>query len=56
MDTVFHFTVNIINDTEEEEEESFFITYIPIRNALVMPPTTEVNICGGEYIYTHSSS
>ena len=48
MDTVFQFTVNITSDTEEEEEESFFITYIPIKNALVIPPTTEVKICGGE--------
>ena len=55
MDTVLNFTVNIASDTEEEVEESFFITYIPIKNALIIPPITEVKICGGEYTYTQLS-
>ena len=54
MDTVFQFTINITIDTEEEVEEIFFITYIPVRNALVIPPTTEVNICRSEYNNIHS--
>ena len=50
QDTEVHFAVTITSDDDQEPEESFFITYIPQTNALIIPPTTEVKICGGKYI------
>ena len=44
------FPVTVASDDDEEPEESFFITYIPQTNALVIPPTTEIKVCGGKYI------
>ena len=51
MDAVLQFPIIIASDTEEEEGESFFISYTPKRDTLVIPPTTEIKICGGEYTY-----
>ena len=50
MDTEASFSVTIASDDDEEPEESFFISYELLTNALVIPPTTEVKICGGEYM------
>ena len=44
-----NFFVQITNDDGEvETEETFLITYIPIKNALLIPPATQVKICGGK--------
>ena len=48
QDTEVHFAVTITGDDDKEPEESFFITYNPQTNALVIPPTTEVRICRGK--------
>ena len=50
MDTEASFSVTIASDDDEEPEESFIISYELLTNALVIPPTTEMKICGGEYI------
>ena len=47
-ETTMSFSIVIASDDEMEPEESFFISYEPFRNALVIPPVTEVKICGGE--------
>ena len=52
MDSVAQFPVAIANDDDDEPEESFFISYERLDNSLVIPPTTEVKICGGE-CYTY---
>ena len=49
MDTEASFSVTIASDDDVEPEESFFISYEPLNNAVIIPPTTEVTICGGEY-------
>ena len=49
MDTEASFSVTIASDDDDEPEESFTISYEPLDNAVVIPPTTEVTICGGEY-------
>ena len=49
MDSVAQFHVSTVSDNDDEPEESFFISYERLKNALVIPPTTEVKICGGEY-------
>ena len=48
MDLVAQFPVTIASDDDEEPEESFIISYEPLNNAVVILPTTEVKICGGE--------
>ena len=53
MESVAQFPVSIADDDIDEPEESFFISYEPLNNGLVIPPITEVKICGGEY-YTYS--
>ena len=50
MDLVAQFPVTIAIDDIDEPEESFFISYELLTNALVIPPTTEVKICGGEFM------
>ena len=45
--TEIQFPVQIAVDDDVEPEETFFITYIPEKNALVIPPATEVKICTG---------
>ena len=52
QDALYQFSVTIASDDEEEEEESFFITYVPTTNGLIIPPTTEIRICGGKRLYT----
>ena len=49
MDREASFSVTIASDDVDELEESFFISYEPVNNAVIIPPTTEVKICGGEY-------
>jgi hypothetical protein len=52
MDSVAQFPVTIADDDADEPGESFFISYEPLNNSLVIPPITKVKICGGEY-YTY---
>ena len=53
MDSVAQFPISIVDDDVDEPEESFFIAYEPLNNGVVIPPITEVKLCGGEY-YTYS--
>ena len=49
METEASFSVTIASDDDEEPEEYFIISYEPVNNAVIIPPTIEVKICGGEY-------
>ena len=48
-------TFNIMIETDidnTEPIEDFYITFIPTRNALFLPPRLEIRICGGKNNYT----
>ena len=53
QETEFLFNITIEPDILDAEPiEDFYITFIPRRNALFLPPRLEIQICGGKNNYT----
>ena len=41
--------VMILTDDEDEPEEIFYLNFNPTRNAIFLPPTIEIKICGSKH-------
>ena len=53
QETEYLFNITIEpDDLDAEPIEDFYITFIPIRNALFLPPRLEIQICGGKNNYS----
>ena len=48
-DKYYTFPVTIMRDEDDEELQEFFsLSFVPVKNGLILPPEIQVKICGGK--------